>query len=208
MPHPTLTAPQIDALSEICHIGMGNAATALSQLMGKSIHLEVPRAHFLEATKLSSIFPSASKTQILLQLQIVGGARGNILIVFPHDNAEILLENLLGKKCSMAMPLPELEASALMEVGNILASAYLNALGSMLKMPLLPSVPHLTCAYAAETVTNIFKESSNGLEQLFLVETIFSINSDVASCHFYVLPDPHSLELIIRALGLEAINLP
>ena len=46
----------------------------------------------------------------------------------------------------------EINASTLKEVGNILASAYLNALGSLLHMTLIPSVPLLAYDMAGAVV--------------------------------------------------------
>ncbi len=41
------TELQLDALRELANIGAGTAATALSQMLGQEVALDVPRAHAL-----------------------------------------------------------------------------------------------------------------------------------------------------------------
>src|SRR5512136_2328305 len=118
-----LAGDQLEALQEMGNIGMGHAATALSQLMKKNIHLKISRVIAMDVGHVP-VFPKG--TQLLavgVYLQILGDARGNILIVFTRENAMRMLDNLFSRDKSGGGPLTELEVSALKEVGNILASA-------------------------------------------------------------------------------------
>ena len=50
----------IDVLREVCNVGAGHAATALSQLIGKKIDLEVPKVVLEEIGKVPEIAPAPS----------------------------------------------------------------------------------------------------------------------------------------------------
>ena len=55
-----LNEAQIDALREVSNIGMGHAATALSQLLGKTVHLQVPQVLITDISKVPELLGGAS----------------------------------------------------------------------------------------------------------------------------------------------------
>lgn len=197
-----LTDSQLDALKEISNIGMGHAATALSQLMGKTIHLQVPRVLLMDIARVPEMFGGAERMVVGIFLQILGNARGNILLVIPRENAIRILEKLLPQNRLRGNILTELEFSALKEVGNILASAFLNALGDLLRMTLIPSVPVLSLDMAGAVIDHVLIDLAAAGESSLLVEAEFSGDDEQLSGHFFLLPDPASLEIIMGAVGV------
>jgi len=197
-----LNEPQLDALREISNIGMGHAATALSQLLGKTIHLRVPRVMITDISQVPELLGGAGKMVVGIYLQILGSARGNILMIFPRENAVRMLDKLLHRENQRGGLLTELEVSALKEVGNILASAYLNALGTMLKMPLIPSVPVLSFDMAGAVVDYVLVDLAEVGDLSLMVETEFSEDEEQVGGHFFLLPDPPSLQIILKAIGV------
>ena len=195
-----LTEIQLDALREVGNIGMGHAATALSQLVGKTVHLNVPRVMAMDAMSLPQACGGAERMVAGIYIQILGNARGNILIVFPRDNTLSILEKLLSSTPS-ATALTELEISTLKEVGNILASAYLNALGSMLKMTLIPSIPLFSFDMADTVVARVLGEHGETGSAAFMIETEFTIDSERTSGHIFLLPATASLDVILNAIN-------
>jgi chemotaxis protein CheC len=195
---PVLQDAELDALTEVCNIGMAHAATALSQLMGKGVSIEVPRLQIIDCAGLSEMLDA--QQIIALHLQILGNVRGSILILLPEQNAHRILELLLGRHPEAGLPLSELEVSTLMEVGNILASACLNALGMMLKMTLLPSVPSLVSGEAAEVLARVMPPSPNG-ETLLMIDTMFSIADTLCGGSIFLMPAHASLDTMLSAIG-------
>jgi chemotaxis protein CheC len=200
-----LSEAQLDALKEISNIGMGHAATALSQLIGEQIRLRVPRVTVTDISQVPELMGGAEKVVAGITLQILGDARGNILLVFPRESAQRLLACLLRQE-EKGLVLNEISVSTLKEVGNILASAYLNALGSLLHMTLIPSVPLFAYDMAGAVVDYVLIELSQAGDLALMVETEFhGASSDAAAIkgHFFLLPDPASLHLVLDAVGGE-----
>ena len=52
---------QLDALKEISNIGVGNAATSLSMLIGREVKLTVPKATLAPFSKIVEIIGGAEK---------------------------------------------------------------------------------------------------------------------------------------------------
>jgi chemotaxis protein CheC len=197
MPNPALQQADLAALTEVCKIGMEHAATALSQLMGKGVSIEVPRLKFVDNAKLAGLIEGQEATA--LHLQILGNVRGSILILLPHKNALRVVELLLGTAPKPEAPLSELERATLMEVGNILASACLNALGNTLKMTLLPSVPTLMSG-SGEALFARIKEQGGESESIVMIDTMFSVSDAFCGGSIFLVPATSSLEAMLAAL--------
>jgi chemotaxis protein CheC len=194
-----LTEEQRDALKEISNIGMGHAATALSQLLGEKVFLRVPRVTETEIAQVPDLFGGAEQVVAGITLQILGEARGNVLLVFPRDSAHRLLARLLGKGGEKPV-FDEMSASTLKEVGNILASAFLNALGSLLHMTLIPSVPLLAYDMVGAVVDFVLIQLYQCGDRAIVVETEFhgdDPRQEIIQGHFFLLPDPQTLDVIL-----------
>jgi chemotaxis protein CheC len=205
MPYSQLTQGQFDVLLEISSIGMGHAATAMSQLLDETIQLNVPRVTLTEIAEVPELLGGAENLVAGVTLQILGDARGNILLVFPSESASRLLGRLLRQE--EAVPLEsEIAVSTLKEVGNILASAYLNALGGLLGKTLIPSIPMFSCDMAGAVVDYLLIELSELGDQALTVETEFrgdDSSREPIRGHFFLLPDPQSLHVLLTSVGGE-----
>jgi chemotaxis protein CheC len=203
MDYSGLNERQLDALREISNVGMGHAATALSQLTGKTVNLNVPRVMVLDTASMHEYLGGSERKVVGIYLRMLGNAQGNILMVFPLENAARILEKLLPQKNAGGDPVTELELSALKEVGNILASAYLNALGKMLQMTLLPSVPVMTIDTVSTIIDNALGEFGEVGGKTLLLDTDFFGSGERVNSQFLLLPAPSSLEIILTTLGIS-----
>lgn len=202
MPFRELSNTQLDALKEISNIGMGHAATALSQMIGQTVYLQVPHVTITEISKVSGHLGGAERLMVGITLQILGDARGSIMLLFPKESAHRLLCSLLGRQ-KKTLIMNEETVSALKEVGNILASAYLSALGNLLNKTLIPSVPLLAYDMAGAVVDYVFIELRKSGDMALMVETDFSGDRDQGLAikgHFFLLPDPVTLNIFLDAV--------
>ena len=194
----------LDALQEICNIGMGHAATALSQMIGKTVNLNVPKVTLAGLDQVPDIIGGAEQVVVGIYLQIWGDFRGNLLLIFPRESAQNLNALLTGQPATSELILSEIHASALKEVANILAGAYLSAMGNLLGLSLLPSVPSLAFDMAGAIVDYILAELGQESDITLVVETQFFGRGTTIRGHFFLLPDPNSLKLILEASRVES----
>ena len=205
MPFRDLTDIQLDALKEVSNIGMGHAATALSQMTGQRINLRVPRVSVTEISAVPDCLGGAEVLMVGITLQILGDARGSIMLLFPQESAHRLVCCLL-KNDERALVMNELTVSALKEVGNILASAYLSAIGNLLHKTLIPSIPLLSYDMAGAVVDYVLIELSQGGNLALMIETDFSGDhgaSNQIRGHFFLMPDPQTLDIFLRSVTGE-----
>ncbi|HET8634109.1 MAG TPA: hypothetical protein VFL88_08165, partial [Gemmatimonadales bacterium] len=88
--------------------------------------------------------------------------------------------------------------------GNILVSAYLNALSDFMGMMLVPSVPGLVVDQSAAVITSTYLNFGQERDFVFCVETSFQVGKERESLngHFLLLPDMPSLRAIFDAIRL------
>lgn len=192
-----LRTADLDALSKVSSLGMEHAAAALSRMLGKAVSVGAPSQLIIDPA--AGELPDA-KEAICLHLPILGDLRGSIFILLREADAFGILELLLGRRRAAGLPLSELELSALQEVGNILASACLNALGTALGMTLFPSVPTLLCAGAGIVPAQVMEQPAQG-PPLLLIDTSFAVAGALCDGRIFLVPAPPSLDPMLAALG-------
>jgi len=198
-----LTEEHLDALREVSNVGMGHAATALSQLVGETVYLHVPQVTLTDIANVPDLLGGPEQVVVGITLQIRGDAQGNIILVFPLESAERLVAQLLARDHGPDA-FDEIGISTIKEVGNILASSYLGAMGSLLNLTLIPSIPLLANDMAGAVIDFLLIELSEEGNQALMIETEFhGSNKDdkLIRGHFFLLPDPTSLVVITDAIG-------
>ena len=138
-----LSPVQLDVLREIGNVGAGNSATALSQLINRRIDMNVPKVSVVPLDEVPDLVGGPETIVVGVFLRVYGKAPSNILFLMPKDSAFYLVDALMGKESGETTHLDMMAESALMEIGNILAGAYLNALYSFTNLSLIPSIPAL-----------------------------------------------------------------
>lgn len=191
---------QKDALKEIGNICSGNAATALSQLVNKKINIVVPRILFIPIEEVPNAVGGPDKLVVGLILRVLGDVPSHILFVFSQKDAKALASFMIEKPVANGKILTELERSALKEIGVILANAYVGALSSFTGMGLVPSVPELIADMAGAIVDYILIELSDVYKFALLIESEFCEASASIKGHFFLIPNPYGLEMILRAV--------
>jgi chemotaxis protein CheC len=197
----SLKALQLDALREVANIGAGHAATALSQMIGGTIMITVPT---INVSRLEEVPPQISAPEepvAAVLMHMLGDLTGRTLLVFPKPTA-VRLASLMLRRTSSSEELGEMEQSAIKEAGNILSSAYMNALSDFMGMMLLPSPPSLAVDMSTAVLTTAYLQFGSDRDYVFCVESEFYM-TDVAEKlrgFFLLLPDPASLQAILRAV--------
>ena len=123
-----LTALQADVLREVTNVGAGHAATALAQLAGVRISIDVPRIWIAPLSEIVARTAPANLRVVVVSMRVLGDLAGQILFIMPEDRASALLDILLHRPAGAVSVDGEMERSGLQETGNILASSFLNAI--------------------------------------------------------------------------------
>ena len=197
----SLKALQMDALREVANIGAGHAATALSQMVGHTIMISVPTINIARLEDVPPQVGEPDQPVAAVLMHMLGDLTGRTLLVFPRRTAVRLAELLLHRS-SPPDEFSEMQQSAIKEAGNILSSAYMNALSDFMGMMLLPSPPSLAIDMSTAVLTTAYLQFGSDKDYVFCVESEFRL-SDIGeklSGYFLLLPDAASLQAILKAV--------
>jgi len=192
----------IDVLREIGNIGAGNAATALAEMLGKKVDMDVPKVRIVEFKDVSDILGGAEMIVVGILLNVYGDIKGNILFILQIDAAHVLVNMLLGKPLECKEDFNEIEISALKEIGNILTGSYISALSGLTGLDIKPSVPNMAVDMAGAIISVPAIEFGKIGDNVLYIETEFKEGSNRVIGDFFLIPDIESYEIMLKALGV------
>jgi chemotaxis protein CheC len=194
-----LTELQLDALRELANIASGTAATALSQMLGRDVDLQVPRALALPLADAVDACGDPEDEVAGVVIPIEGGLPGHVLLVIPSELTERLC-TLLGVDANS-----EVGDSALREIGNILGTSYLNGLASMTGLELMPCPPVLQFDMLAAIVSSLLAASTGGSDLALVLESELDVADEPCALSFMLLPASGDITGLLAPLGLAEL---
>jgi chemotaxis protein CheC len=199
-----LKESQLDAMREVANIGAGHAATALSGMTNRTIMITVPRVYIRPLEEAYDLVGAPDAVVAAVLMHMMGDLTGRAMVLFPQRAAHTLCDFLFRRPMGATVEFGEMEQSGLKEAGNILASAYLNALSDFMGMMLVPSVPSLVIDLSGAVLTTAQLNFGHERDYAFCVETSFRVEgtTDQLGGHFLLLPDLSSLRSIFDAIRL------
>jgi chemotaxis protein CheC len=199
-----LKESQLDAMREVANIGAGHAATALSGMTNRTIMITVPRVYVRPLEDACDMVGAPDAVMAAVLMHMMGDLTGRAMVLFPQRAAYTLCDFLFRRSMGSTTQFGEMEQSGLKEAGNILASAYLNALSDFMGMMLVPSVPSLVIDLSGAVLTTAQLNFGHERDYAFCVETSFRVEgaTEPLGGHFLLLPDLSSLRAIFDAIRL------
>ncbi|MFH1440662.1 MAG: chemotaxis protein CheC [Candidatus Omnitrophota bacterium] len=194
---------QLDALREVGNIGAAHAATALSQIINKTIMISISRIDIIPLSEVSKVVGGRDVETAVVQMRILGDVEGIILLALKNEDALSFADIIKGQPIGITKEMKELEESALKEAGSILSASYLKAIGELLKLMLISSVPYIFLDKMGVVLDKVLADLSKRVELAFCIETEFKESASSINGHFLLIPDLKGLELILKALGVE-----
>ena len=187
---------QLDALRELANIGSGTASTALSSMLGRSVDITVPKAFVLPMADAVTAIGDAETEVTGVVLGVVGDMGASVLLLFtPNDATQMC--GLLGVEAGT-----EIGESALMEIGNIVGTSYINALASMTGMEIEPTPPATATDMLGAIVQTVLAERAGSGDVALLLDSELVIEDSDASVSFLLVPDAGGVDQLLARLGL------
>ncbi len=195
-----LTEAELDIFREIGTIGAGNAATALSQLAGRRVMVDIPDVKKVELEKLPDIVGDKDTPIVGVHFQILGDVVGTTLLVFDEDTAFSIL-HLLFQQGNHSRIETLFSESAFKEVANILTGTYLNALSQFLGLRMIPSTPKMNIEPASTVAkTAVAHLGPNTSVDVLAIMTVLSIEKKKIAGKFFLIFDVESSKLIMKKI--------
>ncbi|BFL40639.1 chemotaxis protein CheC [Agathobaculum sp. NSJ-28] len=198
-----MNSQQIDALREVGSIGTGNAATALSALLGCEVRIPLPEVQVLEFNDAVEKLGGFETVSAGIISSLSGEINGLMLALVQLDAINLILKHIMGKQIVSYDDLTELEDSAVIEVGNILISSFVNALSGLSGVKIVPSVPQLTIDMQGAIITVPMAAYGNQSDYIMLIGGSFLVEGKELPCRLLLAPDVRSLNYLLHRLGID-----
>ncbi len=151
-----------------------------------SMRLDEVREIPLEEVCVEYDFGSDLLTMIVLSLQ--GELGGDMILTFDEENGRQLAATLLHRPVADEPEWTALEKSALMETGNILGCAYMNALTKLVGTQLVPSPPTFLQDYGASVLEQALMTQAMTCDKVLICRTSFERQGEELNWNVFFVP--------------------
>jgi chemotaxis protein CheC len=140
------------------------------------------------------------ETLTMVVMTLDGELGGSLVLMFDDINGRRLAASLLGREPGTEPEWSELEKSALMETGNILGCAYVNALTRLIGTDLRPSAPYFIQDFGASVLQQAVMTQAAVSDSLLLCEIGFHRKGAKLNWRVVFVPTPGLQESLRRSL--------
>ena len=197
-----LNGLELDTLREIGSSGTGNAANALSSLLGCKVTIEMPEVKIMGYNEAIDWIggPETVTAGVLARLE--GEINGIILSIQHMEFINLVLQHMMGNGVEDYQQLDELGISALLEVGNIMISAFANAMAGLTDMKIRLTVPAFAVDMQGAIIAVPMAEFGGQSDYIMTIGANFICNGRKVPCRILLSPDVRSLNFLLKKLGV------
>lgn len=196
-----LNADEHDVVVELMNIGIGRAASALSQMVQDEVLLSVPELQFLLPEDASDRFCSFMPGVLAEVIQDFNGfMTGRAALLFPEDRSLALVRAILGEDMS-AEEISELEQETLAELGNILLNNCLATLANLLNQQIHTELPQVFNVDTPHLLSHLIQaDDADNTSFIMLMKIEFSLREHDIQGYLAFLIDVQSAGVFVKAI--------
>lgn len=205
-----LSGDRRDALQEIANIGMGQAGARLAALLGRFIHLSVPRIRMVDTVSL----PSAVRDMLdftepvtALRQSFRCDVAGEAISLFDSRSAAHMKFVFRADETELASPqeVDEHDIEALSDVANLIAGACLTGLFEQIGQVPTFTPPRVMGVHL--DLEDILNPSKLPWDRALLLEVTLQTEDGVFGSHLLTLMTAKAVEALVTALDGFLANL-
>lgn len=189
-----------DMLKEMGNIGTGNAVTALSQMLMHPVDIAVPDLKIVKYQEVCSLLDSADELQTGIMVGVGGDMEGMFLFLLSKTFTMMVLNEILGEEERDFLTPGEMERSLICELGNIMCGSYINALASVMDMELEVSVPDMCIDMGGAILSVPLSRFLRVSDDILMIDNLFRLGGESFLGRILFLPEPDSLDMMLRKL--------
>ena len=197
-----LSSLELDTLKEIGSIGTGNAATALSTMLGREVRITLPEVRIMGYNEAIEWIGGPETVTAGVLVRMSGQMNGIMLAVQQLDFVNLVLGSMLGTTIENYENLDELRKSTLVEVGNIAISTFINALAGLSGISVDLTVPAFAVDMQGAILAVPMAEYGGMSDYLMTIGGNFLCDNKQVPCHLLLSPDIRSLNFLLQKLGV------
>lgn len=195
----------LDVFREIGSIGVGNAATVLSQVLGVKVRMKMPKVTIEGYDEVIANMGHPEDMVAAVLVEMGGDIKGIMLYMLKLDFINAILGRLVGRYIEDYGQIDELSASALEETGNIIISSYISAITKLAGLEVPLSVPSISINMLGGILSVPMAMFGEVSDKLMMIQGEFLIGDTQLEGDLLLLPDIESLNFLLKKLGVADV---
>ncbi|MFZ5975711.1 MAG: chemotaxis protein CheC [Bacillota bacterium] len=194
------TELQFSILSEVGNIGAGNAATALSHILADKVMMSVPKLQIIDVNGITTILGGPENEVVGILVNMTDDVEGMLLFLLDKEFICLLINVLMDKNIMHFTDISEIDLSAIMEIGNILAGSYVSAISMMTGLNIRLTTPQIAIDMVGAILSYPAAQFGVMGDKLLFIEEDFLSGESKIKSHLLIMPELNSLDNILKSL--------
>ena len=188
-------------LEDVNNQGAIQASISLTQLTGQEIRVSFPESRLVAIKDVAEIMGGEESTVGGMYVGVQGDLAAGMLLVIPEPYLLLMDDVLHGRPSGTATRTAEVDLSAVSEMGNILASCFINAIADASRLNLSPEVPEISIDMCLPVIDSVLARFNQPGDNILLTQAvIYGGGLENAVCHQVLFLEPDSLRKLMDAL--------
>jgi chemotaxis protein CheC len=189
----------IQKLQEIASHGFENAAKGFSGMIGQRLRVLDPSVRSTPLSEILDALGGPENDAVGIYLRVEGDITGQVMLILPYQKALDMADMLMEQSSGTTTKLGTIERSALAEVGNLTGTFFLNAISELTGINSRPSPPAVMVDMAGAILDVILATMGRFEKNVIMFKSTFVFGDRETEADFWIIPDPDTLEKLIRA---------
>ncbi|WIV67934.1 chemotaxis protein CheC [Natrialbaceae archaeon AArc-T1-2] len=194
---------KLDGFDRMAEQGAEEVAETATTLTGIDTTVEIRRLNFVSLETIPETV--ANETLVGVAFEFDGTPSGYLLFLFDEESAHEIVDAMVPTATD-ADGFDEMGQSAIMELGNIMASGFLDGWANVLDTTIDHSTPEFVHDTGAAAVDPVVVQLGESQEFAFVFDTVVTADGRDLDCQIYAIPDEDDLERALDDLDTDRID--
>lgn len=194
---------EIEAFQEIINIGVGHAATALSELLHRKVDMSIPFVHLRKLEDFAEIIAGSLEKVVtgILVDTVLDDNMLNYLLIFDQKSTKNILRILRTSEPPDDLgDLDEVGKSIIQETGNILLHHVITAINTFTDSIWFPSVPQLSIDMIGAMIQEVVGRENNPNSKFLQIQCNIFTEDESLKGEIYIIPNESGLKTLMDKL--------
>ncbi|MFC4249343.1 chemotaxis protein CheC [Natribaculum luteum] len=191
---------KLSFINEMAKVGTNGVADNMSKLTGEDARMEVTKTNFIDVEDIKSQLDAGKRVGV--RVRLLDPPHGHILVLFPEESAKkitaIMLRDVVDDMSSVS---GKMARSAVEEMGNMMASGFIDGWADVLGRGIDIAAPQLVYAPAGEVVVRTAGLGGDDLALFF--DSNLSVPSYQLEAEIYALPDLEEFVEMVNGIEVQ-----
>ncbi|MGQ3412391.1 chemotaxis protein CheC [Natrinema sp. LN54] len=191
---------KLSFINEMAKVGTNGVADNMSKLTGEDAQMEVTKTNFIDVEDIESQLDGGKRVGV--RVRLLDPPHGHILILFPEASAKkitaIMLRDVVDDMGDVS---GKMARSAVEEMGNMMASGFIDGWADVLGRAIDIAAPQLVYAPTEDIVTRTASLGGDDLALFF--DSDLSVPSYQIEAEIYAFPDLEEFVEMVNGIEVQ-----